>query len=83
MTKTDDWDPNDPILKSSLAPHETAGVLRVQRSGKRGAELMKLMKIRGTVLIKQLQKAMDDEGEAHRAGRPIHDALILIPKEKS
>ena len=82
MTKTDDWDPNDPMLKSSLAPHETVGVLRMHRAGYKGAETMKLLRLRGTQLMRSLQKAMDEETEAHRAGRPIHDALINIPKEK-
>ena len=77
------WDPNDPMLKSSLAPHETGGVLRMHRAGKTGAELMKLLRLRGTKLMDQMQRAMDAESAAHRAGRPIHDALINIPKEKS
>lgn len=78
-----DWNPNHPMLKSTGAPHETGGVLRMHRAGKTGAELMKLLRLRGTKLMNQMQKALDDEAEAHCAGRPIHDALINIPKEKS
>jgi len=83
VVKEDDWSADDPILKSPLAPHETAGVLRFHRAGHKGAEIMKLFKLRGTKLMKLMQKAMDDEGAAARANRPIHDALINIPKEKS
>ena len=78
-----DWDPNHPSLKSSLAPHETAGVLRMHRAGKKGAELMKLLRLRGTKLMNQMQKALDAELGAAKAGRDIYDALIDIPKEKT
>lgn len=77
-----DCNPNDPILKSPLAPHETAGVLRIHRAGHKGADIMKMFKLRGTRLMKQMQRAMDDESRAHAAGLKIHDALITIPKEK-
>ncbi|AAC18509.1 hypothetical protein SEA_LAKES_74 [Mycobacterium phage Lakes] len=72
-----DWDPNDPKLKSPYAPHETAAVLRMHRVGFKGAHTMKLLKLRGTQLMNQIQRAMDAEQAAHRAGRPIHDAGVV------
>jgi len=70
------WDPNHPSLRSPQAPHETAGVLRMRRNGYNGAQILKLIKLRGTRLVNQMQRAMDAEQAAHRAGRPIHDARI-------
>lgn len=70
-----DWDVSHPSL-SSPAPHETSGVLRMHRSGKKGADIMVALKMRGTELMSSLQKAIDDETAAAKAGRPIHDALI-------
>ncbi|ASR86521.1 hypothetical protein SEA_CHANGELING_69 [Mycobacterium phage Changeling] len=71
-----DWDPNHPSLKSPMAPHETAAVLRMHRHGYKGAEIMKVFKLRGTRLMKQMQRALDAETQAGHAGRPIHDAKI-------
>ncbi|QGJ94835.1 hypothetical protein SEA_BLINN1_75 [Mycobacterium phage Blinn1] len=76
MQLANDWNPNDPILKSPYAPHETGGVLRIHRSGYRGSQVMKILKLRGTKLMKQMQKALDDETRASAQGRPIHDAAI-------
>ncbi|QGJ89771.1 hypothetical protein SEA_SUPERCHUNK_72 [Mycobacterium phage Superchunk] len=80
MTKTDDWDPNHISLKSPLAPHETAGVLRIKRTGMSGPDMMKMLKLRGTRLMTQIQRAMDQETDAHRRHLPIHDALIAVKK---
>ncbi|AGT14322.1 hypothetical protein ADZZY_74 [Mycobacterium phage Adzzy] len=74
------WDPNHPMLKSPYAPHETAAVLRIKRTGIPGPELMKLLKLKGTRLMSQIQRAMDQETEAHRRNLPIHDALIAATK---
>ncbi|QBP31086.1 hypothetical protein SEA_REFUGE_68 [Mycobacterium phage Refuge] len=71
-----EWNPNDPMLKSAYAPHETAGVLRMQRAGHQGADIMKILKIKASALTKQFSKAIDAEQEAHERGRPIHDAKI-------
>ncbi|AXH46805.1 helix-turn-helix DNA-binding domain protein [Mycobacterium phage Acolyte] len=70
------WDPNHPSLKSPIAPHETAGVLRMHRAGYKGADIMKILKLRGTRLMSQMQRALDEETRAGHAGRPIHDGLI-------
>jgi hypothetical protein len=69
-----DWFPDHPGLTATDAPHETAGVLRIRRTGRPGSEIMKLLKLRGTALMNQMQKAMDDENRAARAGRPIFDS---------
>ncbi|AMS00968.1 hypothetical protein SEA_LOSER_72 [Mycobacterium phage Loser] len=71
-----DWDPNHRLLKSTNAPHETAAVLRMHRAGYKGADIMKLLKLRGTRLMSQMQRALDAETRAAHAGRPIHDAKI-------
>jgi hypothetical protein len=71
-----DWNPNDPILKSALAPHETAGTLRIHRTNMPGPKIMELLKLKGTELMRSLQKAMTDEGQAARKGIPIHDARV-------
>lgn len=76
-----DWNASHPALSSPLAPHETAGVLRLNRAGYLGTEIMELTGMRATVLVAALQQAMEDENEAHRQGRPIHDSLI--EEEKS
>ncbi|QXO13347.1 hypothetical protein SEA_TROOPER_70 [Mycobacterium phage Trooper] len=77
-----DWDPNHRLLRSTAAPHETAAVLRMHRAGYKGADIMKILKLRGTRLMKQMQKALDDETRAAHAGRDIHDAKITVEKNK-
>lgn len=85
MVKTDDgygpdnprnWDPNHPQLRSPLAPHETSAVMRAQRAGYRGTELVKLMRMPALKVVRALEKALDEEGAATRQSRPIHDSLI-------
>ncbi|AEJ93363.1 hypothetical protein SEA_KIPPER29_71 [Mycobacterium phage Kipper29] len=71
-----DWNPDDKILKSPLAPHESAAVLRMHRAGHKGADTLKILKVRATKLMKQMQRALDEETRAAHAGRPIHDAKI-------
>lgn len=71
-----DWDPNHRLLKSTAAPHETAAVLRMQRAGWKGADMLKLFKVRSQNLVRQMQRALNAETEAGHAGRPIHDARV-------
>lgn len=80
MTDTDDWNPDDPALKAR-APHEVAGVLRWHKAKVPSQEIMKLLHMRGTQLIKQIELAMHIENNAQALGIPIH--APLIPKEKS
>lgn len=75
-----DWNPDDPIL-TALAPHEPSGVLRWHKAKVPSQEIMKLLRLRGTQLIKSLEHATELEQTAKSLGRPIHDALI--PKEKT
>lgn len=77
------WDPNHRLLKSPLAPHETAGIMRAYRAGRRGPELMKILKLRGTALMNQMQRAMDQERAASDRGVAIYDAAIDPEKAKS
>ena len=71
-----DWSAGDPSLLDPKAPHETAGVLRAHRSGKPGAELMVLLRLKGTRLMQLMQKALDDETAAEKSKRAIHDAGV-------
>lgn len=71
-----DWNPNHPSLTATDAPHETAAVMRIHRTGRPASEMMKLLKLRGAALTSQMQKAIDDEVRAARAGRPIFDSLF-------
>lgn len=70
------WNPNDPILKAPATAHETRATLRVLRAGWPGPQIAETLKLHGVQLMQSLQAALDEEGEAHRARRPIHDARI-------
>lgn len=71
-----DWDVASPLLKSPMAPHETACVLRMKRAGYSGSDIMKLLKLRGQPMMGELKKALDEEFKAAKHGRIIHDAPI-------
>jgi hypothetical protein len=58
------------------APHETAGILRIHRSGVKGPELRKLFKVGPVALVNAMSKAIDAENEAYAEGRAIHDVKI-------
>ncbi|MBV6758377.1 hypothetical protein [Rhodococcus opacus] len=60
----------------SAAPHETAGVLRMQRHGMRGPQIVEKVGMSGAVIESQMYKALGAEETANTAGRPIHDAAI-------
>lgn len=70
------WDPNDPILSSPAAPHETRATMRMHRAGWPGQEIIKALNVRGSRLQASLTEAMGEEAAAHRAGRPIHDPKV-------
>lgn len=83
MATIEPFDLNDPRERAILenksgVPHEPPAVLRLQRQGYRGDALRKMVKIKPTALITALQKALDEEGEAHRRGCEIHD--VTVPK---
>jgi hypothetical protein len=71
-----DWSPDDPVLASPHAPHEVAAVLRMQRAGWPGAELMQVLGLRASKLMWALSASREEEEQASRANRPIHDARI-------
>ena len=53
------WNPNDPILNSPHAPHETRATLRMHRNGWPGPDIAKVLKIKGTKLMKSLDYGKD------------------------
>ena len=65
------WDPNHPSLHSPMAPHETRATLRLKEAGWNGDKMREVLKMRGTKLINSLKRGMDEETEAHAAGRLI------------
>lgn len=71
-----DWDPNHRSLNSPFTPHESAAILRMYRAGVEKSKIMKLLKLRGTQMMKAMERAMDCEGIASRSGVPIHDAKV-------
>lgn len=70
-----DWNPDDPTL-AKTAPHELCGVMRMHRNGIASKEIMSMLRLRGTQLIKTLEVATEAENKAKESRRPIHDALI-------
>lgn len=68
--------PHSPFWKSPLAPHETAGVLRMQRAGWPGGKIMAMFRLTGTKLMDQIQNELDREGEASRRDVPVYDAQM-------
>ena len=70
------WNPNDPMLRSPLAPHESRATMRMHRAGWPGPEIAKALKLKGTQLMHSLQQAIDEEGIANRQRRPIHDSAV-------
>lgn len=70
-----DLNPDDPILKGR-APHELAGVLRWHRAKVPSRQIMELLHLRGTQLIKSIELAHNQEAIAIALGIPVHDELI-------
>jgi hypothetical protein len=67
------------------APHETAAVLRMHRAGFSAPQICGLLKMSKHQLIHELNLAIDEEVDAHKAGLPIHDgtAKPLDASEKN
>lgn len=76
-----EWSTDDQDLSSNDAPHEPRAVMRLHLAGHRKQTILEEFRIKGTQLMKQLEKSKVEIDEATAKGRPIHDALI--PKEKS
>lgn len=64
----------DPAL-AEPGPYETAGLLRAYR-GVPPPQLLKMFRMRGTRMMKLLQKARFEELKAEEAGLEIHDERI-------
>lgn len=71
-----EWNPDHPILKSPLAPHETAGVLRMDRAGWPAAIILKTVGTNGSKLMHAFLEGRRQENTAKQQGRDIHDALL-------
>jgi hypothetical protein len=69
-----DWTTADPSLHDGKAPHETRASVRMHRNGWPGLKIMERLNLRGSELMSSMQAGLDEEGDAHRAHRPIHDA---------
>jgi hypothetical protein len=71
-----DWNPDDPVL-TARAPHEVAGILRWHQAKVPSKEIMGLLRLRGTQLIKQLESAQEKANTARALSIPVHEALIF------
>ncbi|AFF28356.1 hypothetical protein FDI09_gp32 [Mycobacterium phage Twister] len=69
-------DPNDPVLKSAYAPHETGAVLRAHRAGRSAAWIGKEMKMRPGQIMAAIRDQLEAENAASRKNLPIHDGLV-------
>ena len=66
-------DPNDPVL-TQPGPHEREGVLRAHRAGWTGRQLTQVFNVPETTLLREMARAIQQEGMAYNAGLPMHDA---------
>jgi len=76
ISKTPGIDTRDPFLTSEMAPHESAGVLRMLRAGMSGPRISKELGISKQQLVHLMNLALDDEAEAERLGVKIYDSSI-------
>ncbi len=64
------------FLTDPFAPHETAGVLRMLRGGMKPAVIAEVTGLPlGPQLTYEFGQALDQEGDAHRAGLPVFDGM--------
>ena len=66
-------DPNDPVL-TQPAPHERVGILRAHRAGWTGSQLTRVFNVSEIALLREMARAVQQEGVAYNAGLPMHDA---------
>lgn len=71
------WNPetSDPELEKP-GPFEPSAVMRMHRAGVQRQNILNILKLRGTQLLKQLETSKIEEADALKNGRPIHNALI-------
>lgn len=65
-----------PSLLAKDAPHETRGILRMHRAGWTGSRMCELLGMAQRSLTSQIKDALDEEGSAAAAKRPIYDARV-------
>lgn len=70
-----EWNPDDPVLKG-LAPHEPSGILRWHKAKVPSRQIMKMLRLRGTELVKHIEVAAEQERRAEQVGTPIHSPLM-------
>lgn len=66
-----DWSPAHPSLQGATASHESAAVLRMSHAGWPFREIGQAINIGQDQLRRELQAALDAEGDAARAGKQI------------
>lgn len=65
-----------PSLLAKDAAHETRGVLRMHRAGWTGVMMCRMFGIAQPSLTREIKDALDEEGSAAAAKRPIYDARV-------
>lgn len=74
------WSTDHPSLKRR-GPYEPTAIVRAQQLGHRGQELMKLLKLRGSQLMQQLEQGLEEYRGAEAQRRKIHDAYMKVGQE--
>jgi hypothetical protein len=78
-----EWSTEHPSLKDGSGSHEPPAVYRMHKAGVPSQNILKLLRLKGTELVKQIALARGEYESAEHDERPIHEALIDIPKEKN
>jgi len=68
-----DPDPNHPSLFADKTPHELSGLLRAKRNQWPPRVLVEMFGLEGDRLSAALQRGLDQEHAAIKAGRKIHN----------
>ena len=76
MVDESDWNPDDPVLKSPKAAFEHDAITRWHRANVPAKEIMSMLKLRGTQMMKKLEQAIHDEKQAEAKGLDIHNPAI-------
>lgn len=67
----------DALHATEGVPHETSGVLRMNRAGMAGPQISKTLGLPiGPQMMQAMQRGLDQETAASEAGVPIHDAGV-------
>ena len=71
-----EWNPDDPVLSSAKAAHETAAIMRWHRAHVPSKTIMLMLGLSGTKLVKKLEQASYDEKQAEAKGLEVHAPFI-------